>query len=168
MKDIQDYLINFIEKKHSVFNDFPVCPFAKKERLTNNIKYVECCFVNINVQKVVAATNEWLQGDYSTILYIDKGSANFIETNHFHNCVKTLLANNKVNTFIFHKENKRKFGEIYTRQSPRPFIMAGYKNQIGKKKTQLLKTSYYDKRNNKEYKKLNSKEKQDGKNKAGN
>ena len=65
----------------------------------------------------------------------------------------------KIHTFLFHKESKRKFGGMYTRRSPRPFIMVGYKDHIGEKKKQLLKTKYYDKLNNEEYGILNSKRK---------
>ena len=168
MKDIQEYLINFVEKKHDIFNGFPVCPFAKRERLTQNIKYVECSFTNIDVKQIIDATNEWLESDYSTVLYVDVGTANIIETNHFHKCIRALINKKAVNTFLFHKDSKRKFGGIYTRQSPRPFIMVGYKNLIAKNKTQLLKTTYYDKLNDKEYKQLNSKRRQRGKNKTNN
>ena len=66
MKDIQDYLINFIEKEQEIFNGFPVCPFAKKERIENKIKYVECSFTNIDTEKVIGETLDWLEGDYST------------------------------------------------------------------------------------------------------
>ena len=48
MKDIQDYLINFIEKEQEIFSGFPVCPFARKERIDNKIKYVECSFASID------------------------------------------------------------------------------------------------------------------------
>ena len=41
MKDIQDYLIQFVETKQEIFNNFPVCPFAKRERVENKIKFVE-------------------------------------------------------------------------------------------------------------------------------
>ena len=46
--------------------------------------------------------------------------------------------------------------------------MVGYKNLIAKNKTQLLKTTYYDKLNDEEYKQLNSKRRQRGKNKTNN
>ena len=58
---------------------------------------------------------------------------------------------------------------MYTRRSPKPFIMVGYKNHIGEKKKQLLKTKYYDKLNNEEYSILNSKkETKDAKNRESN
>ena len=40
MKSIEDFLINFIEKETDVFSGYPVCPFAKKERVGNKIKFV--------------------------------------------------------------------------------------------------------------------------------
>ena len=168
MKDIQDYLINFIEKEQEIFSGFPVCPFAKKERMENKIKYVECSFTDIDTEKVIEETLAWLESDYSTLLYVDSSDSSYIQTNHFHRCIDTLMDKNNVNTFLFHKENKREFGGIFTRRSPRPFIMVGHKKQISKKKTQLLKTKYYDKLTDKEYGVLNSKERKHGKNKADN
>ena len=159
MKDLQDYLIQFVETKQEIFNNFPVCPFAKRERIENKIKFVECSFKNIDTTKIIDETHNWLNGDYSTLLYVDIGDADFIETNHFHRCIDALTDKEDVNTFLFHKESKRKFGGMYTRRSPRPFIMIGYKDHIGEKKKQLLKTKYYDKLNNEEYGILNSKRK---------
>ena len=169
MEDIQDYLINFIEKKHEVFNNFPVCPFAKRERISGKIKFVECSFNKIDVEKIVSETEKWLASDFSTILYVEEEDASIEQTRHFFKCISALLDNKKVNLFLFHKNEERKFGGIYTRRSPRPFVMVGYKNQIGKKKKQLLKTTYYDKLNNKEYGILNSKKgKKNAKNRESN
>tara|TARA_R100001015_G_C4632258_1_gene195588 strand:- start:3119 stop:3625 length:507 start_codon:yes stop_codon:yes gene_type:complete len=168
MKDIQDYLINFIEKEQEIFSGFPVCPFAKKERIENKIKYVECSFIDIDTEKVICETLDWLEGDYSTLLYVDNSDSSYIQTNHFNKCIGALMDKKNVITFLFHKESKREFDGIFTRRSPRPFIMVGYKKQIGKKKTRLLKTKYYDKLTDKEYGVLNSKERKHGKNKADN
>jgi hypothetical protein len=168
MKDIQDYLINFIEKEQEIFNGFPVCPFARKERIENKIKYVECSFASINTRKVIGETLDWLESDYSTLLYVDNSDSSYIQTNHFNRCIDALMDNKNVITFLFHKESKREFGGVFTRRSPRPFIMVGYKKQIGKKKSQLLKTKYYDKLTDKEYGVLNSKERKHGKDKANN
>ena len=112
---------------------------------------------NIDTTKIIDETHNWLTGDYSTLLYVDMDEADFIETNHFHRCIDALTDTEDVNTLLFHKESKRKFGGMYTRRSPRPFIMVGYKDHIGEKKKQLLKTKYYDKLNNEEYDILNSK-----------
>ena len=77
MKDIQDYLIQFVETKQEIFNNFPVCPFAKRERIENKIKFVECSFKNIDTTKIIDETHNWLNGDYSTLLYVDIGDADF-------------------------------------------------------------------------------------------
>ena len=159
MEDIQGYLANFIEEKHEVFNGLPVCPFAKKERLENRIKFVECSFSKINVERIIAETELWLSGDFSTLLYIDKGDASIRETVHFYDCITALLKGKGVNLFLFHEDSVRNFGGLYTRRSPRPFIMAGYKQHIGKNKKKLLKTKYYSLLTDKEYDTLNSKRK---------
>ena len=168
MKDIQDYLINFIEEEQEIFSGFPVCPFAKKERIENKIKYVECSFTNIDTEKVIGETLDWLESDYSTLLYVDNSDSSYIQTNHFNRCIDALMDKKNVLSVLFHKSTKREFGGVFTRRSPRPFIMVGYKKQIVKKKTQLLKTKYYDKLTDKEYGVLNSKERKHGKDKANN
>ena len=157
-----------MRKSKKFLTDFLYVLLQKKERIENKIKYVECSFTNIDTEKVIGETLDWLEGDYSTILFVDSSDSNYIQTNHFHRCISALMDKKKMNTFLFHKESKRKFGGIFTRRSPRPFIMVGYKKQIGKKKTQLLKTKYYDKLTDKEYGVLNSKERKHGKDKADN
>ena len=108
---------------------------------------------------MIGETLDWLEGDYSTILFVDSSDSNYIQTNHFHRCISALMDKKKMNTFLFHKESKRKFGGMYTRRSPRPFIMVGYKDHIGEKKKQLLKTEYYKKLTKEELLQLHPKRK---------
>tara|TARA_A100001515_G_scaffold129322_1_gene115951 strand:- start:359 stop:856 length:498 start_codon:yes stop_codon:yes gene_type:complete len=165
MKDIKDFLINFVEKENKAFNDFPVCPFAKKERVDNKIKYVECCFGPIEADKIIKEVLDWLNNNYSTLLLVSKEKCNMKTTRHFFRCVKTLLSDYNVNIFLFHEEDKRNYMGVHTRRSPRPFIMVGYKEQIAKKKRALLKTKYYDNLTTTEYYQLHPKrKKQNGKN----
>lgn len=145
MEEIKEFLINFVEKESDVFSGFPVCPFAKKERIEKKIKFVETKFENIDVKHVLDEVQDFLLKDYSTLLLISDKDVSIEQTRHFFRCITTLMENNGANVFLFHKDDNRSYGGIYTRRSPVPFIMVGYKNQIAKKKAKLLKTKYYDK-----------------------
>tara|TARA_R110002110_G_scaffold122086_1_gene298125 strand:- start:328 stop:837 length:510 start_codon:yes stop_codon:yes gene_type:complete len=169
MRDVKDFLINFIEKENKAFNDFPVCPFAKKERIENRIKYVECSFNFIETDKIIKESLNWLNHDYSTLLFVSKEECDMETTRYFFKCVKALLTDHGVNVFLFHKSDKRSYMGIHTRRSPRPFIMVGYKDEIAKKKKKLLNTKYYDNLTIEEYYQLHPKrKKQNGKNTTNN
>ena len=163
MKDIKDFLKNFIEKESEAFSGFPVCPFAKKERLQNKIKFVECSFNNINPEKIIEECEFWLNSDYSTLLFVSDKDCSMKATRHFIKCINSLLSEHNVNTFLFHEQDQRSFMGVYTRRSPRPFIMIGHSKEISLKKTKLLKTNYYDNLNFKEYFQLHPKRKTMGK-----
>jgi hypothetical protein len=142
MKSIEDFLINFIEKETDVFSGYPVCPFAKKERVDNKIKFVTTGFKTIHAENVLAEAVDFLNKPYSTLLFISNDKPSYIETKYFFKCIATLLKD-RCNIFLFHEEDKRSYGGLYTRRSPEPFIMVGYKKHIKYKKKQLLKTKYY-------------------------
>jgi len=152
MDEVLKYLENFIEKESEVFSGFPVCPFAKRERLQNKIKFVEINFSKIDLYKISVEGKSFLTSDYSTLLFISNDNATFNQTKLFFRCVteffkKTsgFLSNTKMNTFFFHEQDDRSYNGLYTRRSPVPFIMVGYKHEISKKKNKLLKTKYYEK-----------------------
>ena len=145
MEEIKEFLINFVEKESDVFSGFPVCPFAKKERIEKKIKFVETRFDHIDTKHVLGEVEDFLLNDYSTLLLISDKDVSIEQTRHFFRCIAALMEKKRVNIFLFHKDDNRSYGGIYTRRSPVPFIMVGYKNQIAKKKEKLLKTKYYDK-----------------------
>ena len=144
MKKIEKYLIEFVEKESEVFSGYPVCPFAKKERVDNKIKFVTTSFKSIKAESVLAEAVDFLNQPYSTLLFISDDKPSYIETKYFFKCIATLLKD-RCNIFLFHEEDKRIYGGLYTRRSPEPFIMVGYKKHIKHKKKQLLKTKYYKK-----------------------
>tara|TARA_R100000664_G_scaffold3093_2_gene7248 strand:+ start:84 stop:584 length:501 start_codon:yes stop_codon:yes gene_type:complete len=158
MKSIEDFLINFIEKETDVFSGYPVCPFAKKERVGNKIKFVTTSFKSIQAENVLAEAVDFLNKSYSTLLFISDDKPSYIETKYFFKCIATLLKD-KCNIFLFHEEDKRSYGGLYTRRSPEPFIMVGYKKHIKHKKKQLLKTEYYKKLTKEELLQLHPKRK---------
>ena len=152
MDEIKHFLENFIEKESEIFSGFPVCPFAKRERLQNKIKFVEMSFSKIDLYKISSEGEDFLTSDYSTLLFISNDMATFNETKLFFRCITeffkktaSVLSKSEMNTFFFHKEDDRSYNGLYTRRSPIPFIMVGYKHDISKKKNKLLKTKYYDK-----------------------
>ena len=40
---VKNYMINFLEKSHTIFSNMPVCPFAKKARTKETINYQFVC-----------------------------------------------------------------------------------------------------------------------------
>ncbi len=40
IKETLDYIVNYVEKPHPIFDNIPVCPFSKKFRLKDKINFI--------------------------------------------------------------------------------------------------------------------------------
>ena len=145
MKEIEKFLINFLEKESEVFSGFPICPFAKKERLTGNIKFFACSHKKIEPEKVLMGVIEWLESEQTTLLLVDNDNSSLRETKYFSKCVKVLLEKNDVFISTFHPDHPNNLSGVYTRKSPRPFLAVNANSDIKKAKSKLVKTRYYNK-----------------------
>jgi len=134
VKKIEKYLIQFIEKESEVFSGYPVCPFAEKERVDNKIKFVTTSFKSIKAESVLAEAVDFLNQPYSTLLFISDDKPSYIETKYFFKCIATLLKD-RCNIFLFHEEDKRSYGGLYTRRSPEPLLWSDIKSTLSTRKS---------------------------------
>jgi hypothetical protein len=132
------YNKNFVEKAHPSFGSLPVCPFAKKARIEERLKYVVGSFC---LSRMFEAIDKWRKDDHSqAIIFVDPDKNMCVETlNEF---VRDFSINLpfEFNFFVAHPNDETKFHGVETRREPYPNIQV-MKVEVLKKSQEQLRHS---------------------------
>lgn len=142
--NVKNYMINFLEKSHSVFSNMPVCPFAKKARTQETIKYQ---FVNLKqiesyLDLIVQFKYRFDDSEGLFLLGEDMISNREIESI---TDILTEMFGDELQLFAFHPNSQFEMNGLHTRRMSNPGIIVQRNSDVEVKELFLKKSKYYDK-----------------------
>jgi hypothetical protein len=143
MEGWKDY-IDFVEHPHEKFGGLPVCPFAKKGRLSEQYVFR---VLELTRDAVLAQVPLFENAKLHLIICIDPREAGLTatETRQLARELNAALLDMNLMATSTHPDDDFNIEGLHTRRSPHPAISV-MRYDIGDKAYQaLLKTHYYDK-----------------------
>lgn len=143
IKELTEYLENFVEKPHPCFNNLPICPFVRKARLDNEIWF----HLGFQSTEIIEKIHEFIKQDKKKILWIINPDKNYSlkETYEFIDNIQSQVKELDVELFGGHPEDPFKIGDLYTRREPYPNFVVQSKKTLEEARNSLKKTNYYNK-----------------------
>ncbi len=146
------YVMQVVERPHESMSGLPVCPFAKKARLENKIKWVVFPFEEAdltnekNISFVKSTVQQFCESSEQDILFVihpDKKALTCDEVEQFCQKLLAMLPPDFI-CFSGHPDCKFRVGS-YRRQEPYPNFQIIRKSLHDWGVDQLLKSRYYAK-----------------------
>lgn len=151
-KIIQEMIENsksFIEKPHSVFNNLPVCPFAKKARLQNRLSYLVYPFdvtkEPMDEGRMLAEIAMFRTTSYHMAWFIhpDKGLP-VKAYNRFFEALRKAIRPEGLVAFAGHPDHTMAINGLFIRKDPYPNLQVIHKAELEIARTKLKQTNYYE------------------------
>jgi hypothetical protein len=144
-KKLIDFIENVIEPPNEKFANFPVCPFAKKERLNNEIFFKEFEFsIKPSSELIDYILESFIQKvDYTLMLFDPSCSKELQVFRDYGKSICELLKDEKIVAVAMHPSDTFNIDGYYTRQAPFHTILVQLASEIMKGRKILEKTDYY-------------------------
>jgi hypothetical protein len=157
---VLDYIENVLEVPRQEYNEMPACPFAKQERLSNNI-YIDEITSDNNFIKCVG---KFHKSNMNSAVFIQNDDIRENETRVYQRYLNKLLKEFGVvkwKVLCINPNDKLDVGGLNVRSlAPCFLILINPKQQIGEAHKSMLHTKYYDNMSSKYKKYLNVIEKE--------
>ncbi len=139
--EMEQHSRDFIEKPNPAFHDMPVCPFARKVRSQNQIKYV---IMSLH-ENVLAEVQAWWHAKQYELLQVIHPSKD-LPWNAYEMIVRDLEGKIPQDTVLFsgHPHDDYSVGGVYVRRDPFPNIQVVGREHLLKSREILKSTKYYD------------------------
>lgn len=124
IKEVTDYIVNYIEKPSPAFGGFPVCPFAKKHRLAGEINFVVLDFslsesIDPRITKLVEGFLAQTHYKSLFVIHPDK-NLDQVALTEFCDKLQSVVKPSGLMLFRGHPQDPFKIGDEYTRREPYP------------------------------------------------
>lgn len=146
IKEVMDYIVDYIEKPSEAFGGHAVCPFAKKFRLAGEIYFIVCDFsLSEEIDpKILALIDDFLaQSNYKSLFVIhpnkeldQEALVGFCER------LQILVKPRGLLLFRGHPKDPFKIGNEYTRREPYPGFQLLHESLILENRAKL-KPEYF-------------------------
>lgn len=146
--EMTEYIIRTIETPSSVFGNLPVCPFAKKARLTNQLYYVVYPFdVSVDPMdegRMMAEAIAFKATKYHMVTFVhpNKNLPHSMYLNFFKS-FRSQIASDGLVAFSGHPAEELLFDGLSVRQDPYPNIQVISKAELELARQTLGKSKYY-------------------------
>lgn len=158
IKEIEQYMIDFLEVPHQDFSGLPPCPFARRERLDKRILYregrigeaePEADLIN-EIEKIASEDNP------RTIIYFDVNiDSSVSQVYQFAQHIIDSCVSMDILAIPIHPYDNYTMNGVKTRtKAPTVFVLIQVQNQVTQAKEKLLRTSYYANNEDEEEKKV--------------
>ena len=147
MEQILTYMTDFLERSSTVFSNMPPCPYAKKERLSNKIYFLE-------TELTEQGPSDWLLEEirqfdqnqqWSTMLaYAPKMELDVQSCYDFAQRITDALTEIDILAIPLHPDDPFSVQGLRTRQVPCVMMLVQRRDFLSNAKDKLLKTKYYD------------------------
>jgi hypothetical protein len=146
-EEIIRYFTEVLEPKSSLFGGLPVCPFAKKERITNNIVFQQLCLGNIPSEEVgVLIINHFKDGNNRTLVIYDPDSKmNLVDFRNYGIVLCEKFSGEGIISIALHPQDTFSIEGFRTRRVPFPFLLVQRAKTIQEARKILERTHYYTK-----------------------
>lgn len=146
LENILSYMINFLEKPHPVFSNMPPCPYARKERLANQIFFFEAEIAPEGATSSLLeeirkfdANPKWT----TMLIYSPKQLVDIVACYNFAQKITDALADIHVLAIPLHPDDTFAVQNVRTREVPYPIILLQRRSVLTEAKEKLLNTKYY-------------------------
>lgn len=141
LEEMIEYQKSFVEKPHAATNGMPICPFAKKARLDNDILYVIEPFC---LPRMVEKVKEWSNSGYRVLTLIDPNKDMPLdEFMAFYSKFEAEMPKD-LDLSDSHPEHPFTTNGLYTRRDPYPNIQVTHLKDFEELQRKLKKTRYYN------------------------
>lgn len=124
IKEVTDYIVNYIERPSDVFGGFPVCPFSKKHRLAGEINFVVLDFSLADDidPRVTSLVQQFLEQTHHKSLFVIHPDKTLDQNALARFCNTLQAALHPLGLLLFrgHPKDTFKVGDQYTRREPYP------------------------------------------------
>jgi hypothetical protein len=147
--EMMAYLQDFVEVPHPVFNNLPVCPFARKARLDNAIQFQVYPFTPHDLgpkSKFMELVTAFTQNDDAEILIMihpQPTAMSAVEMESFVEALNPQLAPLELLAFGGHPADDFNIQGVYTRRSPYPHLSIQFTPFLNQVTQPLRDTGYY-------------------------
>ena len=119
---VKNYMINFLEKSHTIFSNMPVCPFAKKARTKETINYQFACLKQMDsyLNLIIEFKYKFDESEGLFLLAEDVISNKEIESI---TDILTEMFGNELQLFAFHPDSQFEMNGLHTRKILTPGII---------------------------------------------
>jgi hypothetical protein len=141
---VKNYMINFLEKSHTIFSNMPVCPFAKKARTkeTINYQFVFLKQMDSYLNLIIEFKYKFDESEGLFLLAEDIISNKEIESV---TDILTEMFGDELQLFAFHPDSQFEMNGLHTRRMLTPGIIVQRNSDVEVKELALKKSKYYDK-----------------------
>lgn len=141
LKEMEDYQKSFIEKPHAATNGMPVCPFAKKARLDNDILYVIEPFC---LPRMMEKVQEWRGSGYRVLTFVDPDKS--LPLDQFMDFYFKFVVEmtDDLDLSESHPEHPFTLNGLRTRCDPYPNIQVTVLKDFSESQQKLRKSRYYN------------------------
>ena len=142
---VLDYIKNVLEVPRKEYSGMSACPFAKKERETDNI-YIDTIGED---NGFLECMKKFLDSEKNSAVFIQKDEISEYETIRYQKYLNTILKELKINkyfkTLCINPNDELDVDGLNVRsQAPCFLILVNPKKEIQTAHENLLKTKYYD------------------------
>ena len=146
VKEMTQYIEDFVIKPHPVFNNMSVCPFAKKALLKNKIQFEIYDFNDGLKDSFLSIIRNFIdQNIFELLMFIGPNDIDIVKLHNFTKQLEGVFA--EVEVFDGHPQDDFNVAGLYTHREPYPNIVVQKKSLLNKARNLLKKTRYFDKWN---------------------
>jgi hypothetical protein len=144
VRELTQYIIDFVEQPHPKLGNLPVCPFARKARLENRIRFE----VRALTRGAILGLAPWFEAEPELHMVIcihpNKDGISAEEVRRLVGELNETLPAMNLMALGAHPEDSFNIDGLYTRREPYPNIQL-LRLDIGERSAESLKnTGYYD------------------------
>ncbi|MEG4021940.1 hypothetical protein [Microcoleus sp. S13C4] len=143
------WMTEFVELPHPVFSDLPICPFAKKARLANQILFkIERFSALIEFDRdsaIMKAIYEFYHSEFEIMVVINpqKTAITAPETKELIDKLNNQISELGLLAFHAHPEEDFNIDGLHTRRMPYPGFTVQVNSKLKPASDALEKTDYY-------------------------
>ncbi|MFM9267466.1 DUF1415 domain-containing protein [Tychonema sp. BBK16] len=143
------WMTEFVELPHSVFGDLPVCPFAKKARLANQILFKVERFSALTEfdrdSAIIQSIHEFYNSDFEIMLVInpEKTAISAPQTQALIEKLNNNISELGLLAFHVHPDEDFNIDGLHTRRAPYPGFTVQVNSTLKPASDALEKTEYY-------------------------
>ncbi|MEO8892842.1 MAG: hypothetical protein ABI417_15215 [Coleofasciculaceae cyanobacterium] len=141
-----EYMKEFLEKPHQVFQGLPICPFARKARLDNQILYKVHRFATTPDLAEMEMIQEFCQEQRYEVLLVmhpEKQALTQLQMQEFIEKLNAKIAPTGLVAFGGHPEQDFQIQGIHTRQEPYLNFTVQFQQRLKDASDLLLRTTSY-------------------------
>jgi hypothetical protein len=144
VRELYQYIIDFVEQPHPKLGNLPVCPFARKARLENRIQLEVMELTREGVLALVPLFAANPEVDLMICIHPRKDGLSSIEVRRLAEVLNQALPAMNLMAIGLHPDDPFNIDGLYTRREPYPNIQL-LRLDVGERAHQSLKNSgYYD------------------------